>query len=262
MVRLALLGDPVEHSLSPVLHQAALRAAGIDGEYIARRVGPDGVAEAISQLRNGDLDGANVTMPYKQLAAELADTLGPFAARAVSVNTLLVSDGGVRGITTDVEGIRQAWGPLPEGPVLVLGAGGAAAAALLALEGRPLHVSARRPEASAELLERTGVEAGVVPWEEAVPGAVIVNATPLGMEDEDLPPTVLGEASGLLEMPYGASPTRATDRARELGIPVVEGIEMLVAQAALSFQAWTGLPAPLAAMRTAVDDDHSPESNL
>ncbi|MDH3606650.1 MAG: hypothetical protein OER12_06610 [Acidimicrobiia bacterium] len=262
MLKLALLGDPVGHSLSPRLHAAALQATGLEGEYVARRVDADGLADAVAEIRDGRLHGANVTMPHKRLAAELADTRGSDAQRADSVNTLLSVDGVVHGESTDVEGIRRAWGPLSDGGVLILGAGGAAAAAVLALEGRPLAVSARRPERAHRMLERTGVAGTVVEWGIGLPGRVVVNATPLGMGREGLSDRVIEQASGLFEMPYGADPTHAATRAKALGLPVVEGLEMLVAQAALSFEIWTGLSAPIDAMRRAVEDDHSAGSNL
>lgn len=262
MLHLALLGDPVAHSLSPLLHAAALAAADIDGSYVARCVDAAGMETAAKELRSGQLQGANVTMPHKALAARLSDVLGPEAARANSVNTLLLRDGAVVGETTDVEGIRRAWDGLPAAPVLILGAGGAAAAALLALEGRPITVAARRSEAAGALIARTGVEASVADWGEPVGGAVVVNATALGMRNEGLPERLLESAAGLFDMPYGSVQTPAVKRAFRLGLPVVEGVEMLVSQAALSFELWTGRPAPVAAMRAALADHHSAESNL
>ena len=262
MLNLALLGSPVDHSLSPRLHNAALLAAGIEGTYEARRVDENGMAAAIDEIRRGELDGANVTMPHKRLAAALVDELSAEAARAGSVNTLMVRDGAVVGASTDVAGIRLAWDGLPHGPALILGSGGAAAAALLALEGRPLVVSARRGTAANRLIERTGVAADHTEWASPVAGAVIVNATPLGMAGESLPPGLLEVASGLFDMPYGALPTEAANTAVALGIPVVAGVEMLVAQAALSFELWTGVEAPIAAMRAVLEADHSGEPNL
>ncbi|MGI9648171.1 MAG: shikimate dehydrogenase family protein, partial [Acidimicrobiia bacterium] len=174
MLHLVVLGDPVDHSLSPRIHTAALAAAGIEGEYTARRVDVAGMAAAVAELRDGRLDGANVTMPHKWVAHQLADSVGADAARASSVNTLRLRGSEVVGESTDVEGIRRAWGGLSDGPVLLLGAGGAAAAALLALEGRPLTVTARRPQAAQSLLERTGAEGTVLGWGEPLPGAVVV----------------------------------------------------------------------------------------
>ncbi len=262
MLNLALLGDPVAHSLSPRLQAAALAETGIEGSYVARQVDVAGLEAAIGEIRSGRLHGANVTMPHKEPAARLADVLEPDAAQAGSVNTLWLHDGALRGASTDVEGIRSAWGELPGGPVLLLGAGGAAAAALLALEGRPLTVAARRAAAVRQLISRTGVDASVAAWGEAVDGAVVVNATALGMHGETLPDGLLQAASGLFEMPYGPSQTPAVERARSLGLPVVEGIDLLVWQAALSFGRWTGLTPSVAAMRAALESDHSPGSNL
>jgi shikimate dehydrogenase len=262
MLKLVLLGSPIAHSLSPQIHTAALRAAGIEGSYEARGVDARGVATAIEEIRTGELNGANVTMPHKRLASRLADELGSNAARAGSVNTLVARGAMVAGESTDIDGIRLAWRGLPEGPALILGGGGAAAAALLALEGRPLLVSARRSSAAERLIERTGVAAGVVEWGAPVAGAVVVNATSLGMAGESLPPGVLEVATGLFDMPYGAAPTGAVTRARSLGIPAVEGLEMLLAQAARSFELWTGVAAPVQAMRAVLDRDHSPEPNL
>lgn len=252
MLHLALLGDPVAHSLSPRLHRAALRSVNLDGTYDTRRVDADGMRQAVENIRRGLLDGANVTMPHKRLAAELCDELGDRARRAQSVNTLVRSAAGVRGENTDVTGVEEAWNGLPDGPVLVMGAGGAAAAAVLALEGRPLHISARRQAAGRSLLDRLGVEGDVVPWGRGVAGAVVVNATPIGMHGEELPADVLEPASGLFDMPYGSSETPAVAAMSARGLPVVAGVEMLLNQAAASFHLWTGLTPSLASMRAAL----------
>jgi shikimate dehydrogenase len=262
-VRLVVLGDPVAHSLSPAIHRAALRAAGIDGSYEARRVDAHGMGGAVADLRTGALDGANVTMPHKHLAAELSDDLSATAARAGAVNTLVprgptgTHRRWVMGHNTDVEGVRTAWGwaGLPEGdvPVLVLGAGGAAAAALLALEGRRLYLSARRRGSATALAARLGIEAADVGWGSAVDGAVVVNATPLGMRGETLPAAVVAAAAGLFEMAYGEGPTPAARTLAGRGLPVSAGPDMLLAQAMRSFTLWTGVPAPETAMRTALE---------
>jgi shikimate dehydrogenase len=252
MLHLALLGDPIAHSLSPRLHAAALEAAGIAGSYEARRVDSAGVEGAVEEMREGLLDGANVTMPHKELAAYLADELSEVARRSRSVNTLSIRDGRVFGETTDVGGIRRAWGPLPSGVALILGAGGAAAAALLALEGRQLFVASRQADAAAALVDRTGVAAIAVPWGRPVAGAVVVNATPLGMAGEHLPPGIVESAVGLFDMVYGAVPTPAVELAGSLGLTTVAGLEMLIAQAAASFEIWTGESPSVDAMRGAV----------
>ena len=253
MLTFVVLGDPIDHSLSPLLHTAALEAAGIDGRYEARRVDAEGMAEAVEELRSGRLDGANVTMPHKRLAATLADQVSAEAGRAGSVNTLALRDGHVWGFTSDVEGIRRAWGSLPEDRALILGSGGAAAAALLALEGRELFMSARDPEAVVSLLGKTGIEAVPTAWGTPVPGAVIVNATPIGMAGERLPPGVVEESAGLLDMVYGTSQTPAVVAARSKGLAAVPGVELLIAQAEISFTIWTGVEAPAGVMRAVLE---------
>ncbi len=251
-----MLGDPVSHSLSPLLHRAAFAASGIPGTYEARQVDAAGMAEAVDAIRRGDLDGANVTMPHKALALELADGADATASRAGAVNTLVRVGARVIGHNTDVVGVRMAWhwGGLPaDAPIVVLGAGGAAAAVVLALEGRNVTVAARRTEAAGELLERLGVAGTVGDFDGAARGAVVVNATPLGMGGEELPTLILEGASGLFDMAYGPAITPAVQRATAAGIPVVTGPDMLLGQAMASFRLWTGRPAPEMAMRHALE---------
>ena len=256
-MNLLIFGDPVEHSLSPVIMGAALRHAGIAGSYGRRRVDAAGMREGAAQIRDGRLDGANVTMPHKRLAAELCDRLTPQAERCGVANTLWRRDGALHGHTTDPDGVTFAWedARLPDdAPVLVLGAGGAAAAALLALEGRELRVSARRPQAAAALAGGPVEGVGTAEWGRPVPGAVVVNATPLGLAGESLPEGVLAEAAGLFEMNYGHGPTPAMRAVRESGRPVATGEMMLVGQAVTGFRIWTGVSVPAPALLRALSD--------
>lgn len=254
-MRLAVLGDPVAHSLSPALHGAALRELGIPGEYVAIRVDEDGLGRAVDDLRHGRLDGANVTMPHKALAANLCDERSEAARRTGAVNTLTRLGTSVVGHNTDVDGVRHAWnwGGLPTGtPVLVLGAGGAAAAALVASGPADLHLASRDPVRAAALVEGVAAAASVIHWGEAVAGAVVVNATPVGMRGEQLPEGVLASACGLLDMAYGPAPTPAITEAIERGLPHADGQMMLLGQAVESFRLWTGREAPVEAMRRAM----------
>ncbi len=253
-MRLVLLGDPVAHSRSPAIQRAALAAAGILGSYETRRVDEAGVYRACAEIRAGSLRGANVTMPHKRVAAAAADRLTPAAAHCGAVNTLVGEEGEVVGHDTDVGGLLAAWerAGIPRGvPVLLLGAGGAAAAALVALAGADVAVATRRPGVGQALAAALGVPAAEIPWGQPWPGAVVVNATPLGMHGEQLPPGVVEAAAGLVDLPYGAEPTPAVVAAHRRGLPVAEGLDHLVAQAALSFELWAGVPAPLAAMEAA-----------
>jgi len=258
-VRLALLGNPVEHSLSPLIQSAALRASGGAGTYEAREVDDGGVRVAFDEIRSGLLDGFNVTMPHKALTASLCDRLEPDAKRAGSVNTVVREHEEIVGYSTDIGGIRAAWDGLPlEGPVLILGAGGAASAAVVALSGRPLYIAARRFGAGSELGKRVGLELAEVRWGVPVIWSVVVNCTPLGMKGEFLPKQVLELASGLFDMAYGEAPTPAVKAAVSTALPLVDGVEFLLAQASLSFSLWTGMEAPLAEMRKAVENRSRP----
>ncbi len=253
-LRLVVLGDPIDHSKSPAIHQAALDALGMAGTYTARRVDAAGVVATCDEIRRGELDGANITMPHKRVAAAAVDALSPNARRADSVNTMVREPEGVVGYTTDVDGIRMVWEEMGFGhdvPVLLLGGGGAAGAALLALEGMDLYVATRRPGAGAERAATVGVSCPEVPWATPIDNAVVVNATPIGMAGEALPEQVIGTASGLFDMVYGEAPPPSVAAAREHGIPATDGMAMLVAQAARSFELWTGIDPPRNVMEQA-----------
>ncbi|MBI5158154.1 MAG: shikimate dehydrogenase (NADP+) [Acidimicrobiia bacterium] len=256
-VRLALLGHPLGHSRSPRIHRAALAACGIAGEYEPRDVDAGGFAAACGDIAAGRLDGANVTMPYKLEAQRRCDHLDADAARAGAVNTLARGDGGLAGWNTDVVALREALASLPDLPVLVLGAGGAAAAALVAAAGRRQIVVARRVEAARRLADRVGTGATTGVWGAAATEAVVVNATPLGMHGETLPGAVLEGAGGLIDLAYGPAETPAISLARSQGTPAVDGVSILVAQAAASFAIWTGLAAPREVMEAAARSGES-----
>jgi shikimate dehydrogenase len=255
LIRLALLGDPVDHSLSPVLQNAALAATGLEGTYQARRVDEVGLSQAFADLRAGRLHGFNVTMPHKAAAAARCDRLEGDAAQAGSVNTVSLEAGEVVGRSTDTTAIADSWNGLAEvGPILILGAGGAAVAAVTALRGRRQFLSARRFGAGRELAEHVSVDLGELRWGAGVVGAVLVNCTPLGMKGESLPAVPLGLASGLLDLAYGAETTPAVADMRRTGRPAVDGRTFLLAQAANSFTIWTGLPAPTEDMLRALEN--------
>lgn len=252
-----MLGDPIEHSLSPTLHTAAFAATGLIGTYGRRRVDAAGLAEAVAEVRGGVLDGANVTMPHKESAVPLCDRLAATAERVQAVNTLVRVGRDVVGHNTDIAGIRAAWAAqsLPsEAPVLIVGAGGAAAAALVATEGRTIFVSSRRAAAADELCRRIAVAASPHPWGAPVPAAVVVNATPIGMAGECLDNTLLESAVGLFDMAYGPKATPAVRWMNDQGLPVADGRQMLLHQAAAAFELWTGYQAPIDAMAASLEN--------
>jgi shikimate dehydrogenase len=238
-LRLAVLGDPVEHSLSPLMQRDAMEQAGLRGRYETVRADRSKLVAELEGLRRGERDGVNVTMPLKQVAAGLCDSLSPEAERSLSVNTIKAVGGRIVGHSTDVvavAGILSRWG---KSPVLILGAGGSARAALAASDRRPVYLAARRREAALQLASM-GDCAAAIPWGTAVAGAIVVNATPLGMGGETLPSGIVASAAGLVDLPYATAKTPAVAEARRLGIQVVDGIEFLANQAAASFTWWTG----------------------
>ena len=254
-MRLAVLGDPVEHSLSPLLHRTALHECRIAGTYDAITVDEAGMRQAVIDLREGVLDGANVTMPHKRLAYDLCDRVSGRGGVTSAVNTLVRVDHEVVGHNTDIGGVQRAWGWAglpPDGPVELYGAGGAAAAALIALSDRPVTVRARRPERAEELVARIGFGAAAA-WGPPAEGAVLVNATPIGMHGGSFPDAWFGAISGVFDMAYGPRLTATVASARLHQLPHAAGVDMLLGQALDAFWLWTGRQAPVDAMRRALE---------
>ncbi|MFQ5746865.1 MAG: shikimate dehydrogenase family protein [Gemmatimonadota bacterium] len=263
--RFVLLGDPVAHSLSPVLHEAAFGALGEDAEYAAVRVGAAELAEA---MRIG-VDGGNVTVPHKRRAADLLDVRTEAVRITGACNCFrLEASGQLWGDNTDVEGFRQALHRLPEArlggrAVLVLGAGGGAAAvvaACIAVGARRVAIVNRSPDRARALARRfagSGSEVDLVSRGDARREAwdLVVNATSLGLRAADPLPMRLdaSRVRAAFDLVYGRDGTAWTRHARESGIPVSDGLEMLIQQAGLSVQRWLDRTPPLEPMRRAVE---------
>lgn len=281
-----LLGDPVRHSLSPAMHNAALAELGLDWVYLALPVPAAELAGAVRALAAMGCRGLNVTIPHKRAVADLAGALSPLASRLGAVNTLVPRpEGGWWGTNTDGEGFSQ---PLREavGPggswrgkrALVLGCGGSAravVAALAELEMGAIRIAGRRPEALANFLGgcaswSPGI--GGLAWSEGV-GALaaelaaadlVVNTTPVGMAaaqdaaaaarcplaEADL--EALRPSTVVYDLIYTPRPTRLLESAAARGCPVIDGLEMLVGQGAAALRLWSGRSeVPVAAMRQA-----------
>jgi shikimate dehydrogenase len=231
-----IVGWPVSHSLSPSMHNAAFEALGLDWAYVPLAVPPEQLAAAVDGLAAAGFAGVNVTIPHKTAVVALCDEVEDAAGEADSVNTLVFAAGRVLGSSTDVAAVEHAVAPGP-GAALVLGAGGSAKAASAALGRRGYGVafSSRRDE-------------GWPP--SAVEYDVVVNATPV--KDAALVELRAGQVA--IDLPYNAdgSPTAFSRAGRESGATVVDGVAILLAQGALSFERWTGRTAPLDAMRAAL----------
>ena len=238
-----VLGDPIAHSLSPVIQQAAFDHFGISAQYERRWVDDQGLQAAVAEIRSGVVAGANVTMPHKALAANLCDELVAPAQRIGAVNTLWAREGKVYGTTTDPEGVRYAWqragfAGWPPGPHPRSRGSGRCRARSTRRGVRSVCPHGQNSERGTSVV-RLASDASVIPWGTAIPNAVVVNATPIGMGGESLPPNVVEGASGLLEMTYGANPSPATTALQNRGLPVAEGLHMLVGQGLASFKIWT-----------------------
>ena len=275
---LALLGDPVAHSLSPRLQNAAFRAAGLDGVYLALRSSGEDLAGLLRGIA-GAGGGGNVTIPHKERAARAVDRRSPAAARTGAVNTFWQEEGRVHGDNTDIAGcIRALESLLPPGEVrgrrvLLLGAGGAARAALLALEelgAKQVNVWNRTPARARTMLEaldpvgpavrileghipgevlRPGSEAGSAQGSFRVPDetSLVINATARGLGADDphpLPLDVLRPGTPLLDLVYRPEETRWIREGRAAGHPAADGGIMLVEQGIAAFERWWGQAAP------------------
>jgi shikimate dehydrogenase len=242
------------------MHGAALAELGLGDEwrYEAIDVAPDAFEVRVRAMPGEGFAGANVTVPHKGAALSLADELSETAREIGAANTLIFEDGEIRADNTDADGLLRA---LPSSPAekraLVLGAGGAARAVVWALvrEGAEVGVWNRTELRSQHLCEELGGEPVVDPRQSAY--ELIVNSTAVGLGDEDpfaeLPLRVDGFAPGqtVVDMVYGGEPTALLRAADAAGATVVDGIEVLVQQGALSLEIWTGRPAPLQVMRAA-----------
>jgi shikimate dehydrogenase len=272
----ALLGRPVAHSLSPLMHNTAFRAQDVSHVYVAFEVAPQALGEAVAGLRALGLAGANVTVPHKEAVVEHLDALTERAEAVGAVNTLFwKKNGALTGDNTDAAGFLAPLEPradrLRGRNALIFGAGGAARAATYALltSGfalRRLTLAARTPSRAERLaadlapFDEKGALAVVPEGEagEAVRSAhLLVNATPLGMEPdpEGTPWSDASDFSGgqlAYDLVYAPRETRFLHEAERQGATPIGGLEMLVGQAAASYRRWTGRDMPTGAVRQAL----------
>ena len=258
MIYLGVCGWPVAHSRSPQMHNAALAAAGLDDwRYLRLPLPAELFDETVRALPAAGFRGVNVTIPHKHAALAVADRASEAALAIGAANTLTFEDGAIVADNTDAPGLLAA---LPEPPAgrtaLVLGAGGAGRAAAWALisAGAVVTIWNRTPERAQALAAALGARAVAAPE-----GAeIVLNCTSVGLYDPEatfkalpIEADELGAGSLVVDMVYRAGGTRLLEAARTRGARVVDGLEILVAQGAASFERWTGLEAPREAMRAA-----------
>jgi shikimate dehydrogenase len=263
-VRLAVLGDPLAFTLSPVLHCAGLAAVGLPGGSEALRVPRSRLGETLARLAAAGYRGVNLTHPHKRAALAHVSEASEAARRALSVNTVSFEPDGARGETTDGTGFVALLGELGTviagAGVVLLGAGGAArslALALLEAGAAPVTVWARRPaEASVAWLGIPG--ATLTGWDSdagraALAGAaVLVNATPLTGREEPCAVGRIPPGARVVDLVYSSEITPWVRAARARGLEAVDGLGLLVFQARCSLALWTGREVPLAPLARAV----------
>ncbi len=253
-----LLGHDVLRSLSPAIHNRAFAERGIDAVYVPLQAESlEAFLEARPRLA---LSGFSVTRPYKTEIVAHLESVTPNVAEAGSANTVVVQDGRLLGLTTDGDGVvfpLRRHGELGGRRVAIVGAGGAARAAAVALARAGAHVTvrARRPEQSAEVASVAGCAHAPLETLAEEPWDVLINATPVGSGaqpgESPVPPAALRRDGVVFDMVYEPRETPLLRAARAAGCRTIDGVEMLVAQAVGQFEAWTGAEAPVRAMTEA-----------
>ncbi|HEY3473645.1 MAG TPA: shikimate dehydrogenase [Anaerolineales bacterium] len=288
MIQLGLTGYPLGHSLSPAIHNAALHSCDLDGSYSLFPVRPDdkqGLNQLLQSVRSGEIRGLNVTIPHKQNVIEFLDELTPTAKIIGAVNTIYSRDGKLIGDNTDARGfitdLKRAFNfpsfRLPPS-ALILGAGGSARAVAYALanDGWNVYLTARRMEQAHELADSfthyqlhitacnlSRIEAKLQSLISSL--ALIINTTPIGMAPNiDQSPWPEGLSlpghAAVYDLVYNPRETKLVSDARRQGLPATTGLGMLVEQAALSFEIWTGRTPSRERMLSSIEQ--SPVFNL
>lgn len=278
-----VFGYPVKHSASPAMHNAAFKACGLDHVYVAFEVKPEHLGDALNGLQALGIRGVNLTIPHKENALRHMDELSPEATATGAVNTVVIESGKLKGYDTDIEGFLKSLSEeadfSPEGKkAVILGAGGAARAVLFALSKSKISeiIVANRTGERAEKLaiemkkKFPAIKISAIPLdsdklsEEISSCSLLVNATPLGMEEKlcdvsscKIPISnteCLHKGLTVYDLIYTPPTTTLLKESEKRGAKTINGISMLVYQGAASFKLWTGREAPVDVMKHAVEE--------
>ena len=262
MIQLGLIGYPLGHSLSPKIHGAALKACGLNGNYSLFPIAPDdkpGLKDFLGRIRSGEITGLNVTIPHKQNMIEYMDELTPTAQAIGAVNTIYMHENKLIGENTDAPGflsdLKRVWNSsfINHHSALILGAGGSARAVVYALlnDGWSVTLAARRIEQAQQLSQSFGKYDLRLSNFDFQPSTfdLIVNTTPLGMtpniETSPLPKdAIFSKHTFIYDLVYNPRETKLVRDARAQGLSATIGLGMLIEQAALAFEKWTGHTPP------------------
>ena len=268
-----VIGDPIEHTMSPVMHNAAFKELGLDYLYVSFRVRKEELGKAVESIRALNIRGLNVTTPHKVAIIPFLDELDPLVERIGAVNTIVNDDGVLTGYNTDATGFLQALldkGVKPERKnTVILGAGGASRAISFILAERGAHLVilnrlleldwaeelARRISRVSEKVR--ALELNEKNLEMMLEGAdILINATSVGMspdvDETPVPARLLKPALIVFDIVYNPIQTRLLKEAEAAGAQTIGGLDMLVWQGAIAFEKWTGRKAPLDLMRREV----------
>jgi len=269
-----IIGDPIEHSLSPIMHNAAFKKIGVDYLYVPFTVEGKELGRAIEGMRALNIRGLNVTIPHKVAVIPFLDELDPLAGRIGAVNTIVNDDGVLRGYNTDAAGFLQALlesGVEPKGKnMVIMGAGGASRAISFIIAERGAHLVILNrlleldwaEELASRISEISQAEVEALKLDEEnlarvlKKADILVNATSVGMspdiDETPVPPHLLKSDLIVFDIVYNPIKTRLLREAEEAGAKTINGLDMLVWQGALAFEKWTGLKAPVEVMREEV----------
>lgn len=273
-----VIGNPVEHSLSPAIHNAAFQKLGLNFVYLAWRV--EAIGDAIKGLRAlGNFRGASVTIPHKVAAMQFLDDVEPTARHIGAINTIVAEEGKLVGFNTDATGalraLQEGKAPLKDESVAVLGSGGAARAIAFALaaEGgiRRLHLlgieEQERMKLAEDLKSKTSVAVADAYLDDAslktvLPEVrVLIHCTPIGMAPKVgkscVPAPFLHAGLTVMDIVYNPRETQLLADARTAGCGTIPGFEMFLYQAVAQFEKWTGRPAPVDVMRAVLESRFS-----
>ena len=258
-LRFALFGNPVGHSLSPLMHGTAFREMGLDASYRAIRV--ETVREIPEEMENRDITGASITIPHKTAMMPYLDAVSNSAERIGAVNTLTRRDGKLEGDNTDWIGMIHALKEkidIAGKRIIVLGAGGAARAAVYGIlheRGVPVVVN-RTPERGEKIAQEFGCDFYPIDQMETVIADGLVNTTPVGMDPHtDVSPVdrgILSRFEWVMDMIYNPLETLLLREAAEARCGTISGVAMFVHQGAEQIRTWTGLPPPTELMEQVV----------
>jgi shikimate dehydrogenase len=266
-----VIGEPIEHTLSPIMHNAAFQAVGLDYVFLAFRVKPAEVEAAVNGIRALNIRGLNVTMPHKTAIINHLDRVDLSAQIVNSVNTVLNKENLLFGFNTDgvgaVRALKENGVELKGRKVLLLGAGGAARAIAYAMakeadELAVLNRTVKQAQALAKLLERSfnkKIASGSLSPSDVETNIrdsdILINATSVGMKpkpnESPVTPKMLRKNMAVMDIVYNPLETQLAKDAKAAGAEVISGVEMLIYQGAASFEIWTGKSAPVEVMRQA-----------